>query len=176
MKIVWDVLTLDANFYADAHRYPQDVKIAQVIVIIAAIAHAIGSLLIPLLAQVALPLLLIIFVVNGLIVLGGYYFWTFTIWKIGQWLRLTIPTYRELLNPIGFAHVPQFFNFMTVIPLLGRPIEIGLSIWSLLATIVAINRGLNIKLSQAIWMCAIGWLLIEITTGVGQILVQKLLI
>jgi hypothetical protein len=176
IRVLWDALTLDANFYEDARRYPQGVKVAQLIVILAAIAHAIGSLLIPLLARVSLPLILIIFAINALIVVGGYYFWAFTIWKTGQWLRLPLPTYREILIPVGFAHAPQIFNFLTVIPLLGRPIEIGLATWSLLATIVAVNRGLNIKLSRAILICAIGWLLVEIGVGVLQIVVQRLLI
>ncbi|TVP61432.1 MAG: hypothetical protein EA343_14275 [Nodularia sp. (in: Bacteria)] len=176
MKVLWDALTLNTNFYEDAHENPQAVKIAQLVVFLAAIAHALGSILIPLLAQVSLPLLLLIFVINGLMVVVGYYFWTYTIWKMGKWWRLPLPTYRELLSPIGFAHAPQIFNFLTVVPLLGRPIEIVLATWSLLATIVAVNQGLNIKLRWAILICVIGWLLVEIAVGVVQIMVQWLII
>ena len=175
IKVIWDALTLDANFYEDAHTSPRAVEIAQLVVILAAIAHALGSILIPVLAQVSLPLLGLIFVINGLMVVLGYYFWTYSIWKMGKWWRLSLPTYRELLAPIGFAHAPQIFNFLTVVPLLGRPIEISLATWSLLATIVAVNRGLNIKLRWAILICVVGWLFVEITIGVVQILVKWLI-
>ncbi|MBD2531864.1 hypothetical protein H6G97_20660 [Nostoc flagelliforme FACHB-838] len=174
-KVLWDVLALNANFYEDARRYPKAVKVAQVIVILAAIAHALGSVVIPLLAQVTLPLLLLIFAVNILSVVVGYYFWTFSIWKIGQQLQLPIHTYRELLIPIGFAYTPQILNFFTVIPLLGRPIEIGLSTWSLLAVIVAIKRGFNINLGRAILICLFGWLIVEIAIGVIQVIIQWLI-
>ncbi|MEA5601034.1 hypothetical protein [Nostoc sp. UHCC 0252] len=175
-KVLWDVFILKGNFDEDSCRIPNAVKTAQVIVILAAIAHASGSVIIPLLAQVTLSLLIFIFVINALSVIAGYYFWTFTIWKIGQQLRLSIPTYRELLIPIGFAHTPQIFNFFTVIPLLGRPIEIGLSIWSLLAVIVALKGWLNIKLVRAILISLSGWLIVQIAIGVIQITLQRLII
>ncbi len=190
-KILWDVLTLNANFYEDARRYPKGLKVAQVIVILAAIAHALGGIIIPLLAQVTLPLLLLIFAINTLSVVVGYYFWTLTIWQIAQQSQLSIPNYRELLIIIGFAHTPQILNFFTVIPLLGRPIEIGLSTWSLLAVIVGIKRGLNINLGRvivgikrglninlgrAIVICLFGWLIVEIATGVIQVIIQWLII
>jgi len=125
---------------------------------------------------VKLSLLIFIFVINAFSVIAGYYFWIFTIWKTGKQLRLSIPTYRKLLIPIGFAHTPQIFNFFTVIPLLGRPIEIGLSVWSLLAIIVVLKGWLNIKLVRAILICLSGWLIVQIAIGLIQITLQRLII
>ncbi|WP_414552433.1 hypothetical protein [Anabaena sp. CCY 0017] len=47
---------------------------------------------------------------------------------------------------------------------------------SLLATIVAVNRGLNIKLRWVIVVCVLGWLLVELIIGVIQVLVKWLII
>ncbi len=174
-EILGSVLTLNPNFYQNADISPKALKVAQVVVIVAAIAHAIGSIIFLLIAQVRFPILLLIFAVNILVVVAGYYVWTWTIYQLGKRLKLPIPSYQELLIPVGFAHIPQIFNFLTVIPLLGRPIEIGLSTWSLLAVIVGIKGKLNIKPRQATVICLIGWLIVEIIIGVVQVIIQWLI-
>jgi hypothetical protein len=178
-KFLWDALTLNEHLYNHAHEYPQNRRIAQFIVTIAAISHAIGSTVILLVYRASLPVLLLGFVLNSLSVFLGYYFWTFTIWKIGHWLQrlsktraASIPPFKALLSPIGFAHAPQVFNFLTVIPLLGRPIEIGLAMWSLLAVIMAVRYALNISLWRSSLICVIGWPLVQIAIGVVQIMIQ----
>jgi hypothetical protein len=183
-KILWDALTLDEHLYDDAHEHPRYRRIAQGIVAIAAISHAIGSTVILLVYRASIPFLLLSLVINGLSVFGGYYFWTFTIWKIGHWLyrpfqnhqhesTSPVPDFKDLLSPIGFAHAPQVFNFLTVIPLLGRPIEIGLALWSLLAVIVAVRYALDIRMWRSILICVIGWPIVQVAIGVVQILLQQ---
>lgn len=174
-KVVRDVLTLNAHLYDDAQHIPHAKLTAQIVVGVAAISHAVGSSVILLIYRVSLPVLLIVFVVNALSIVAGYYFWGWTLWKGGQWLQHAVPSYKDVLVLIGLAHAPQIFNFFTVIPLLGRPIEIGLATWSLLAVIAAVNRGLQISMGRAIALCSIGWLAIEVAIGVIQVVVQSLL-
>jgi hypothetical protein len=78
------------------------------------------------------------------------------------------------LTPIGFSYAPQALNFLTLIPLLGRPIELLLSIWSLLAVIVAVRQGLDIKTRQAALISVMGWALLQTLIGLAQILEQNL--
>jgi hypothetical protein len=92
------------------------------------------------------------------------------IWKIGQWLRRHPLTYGDLLIPIGFAYAPQVLNFLTLIPLLGRPIELLLALWSLLAVIVAVRQGLDIKTRWAAVICLVGWPLVQVVIGLVQVL------
>jgi hypothetical protein len=182
-RVIWDALTLNEHLYDDAHEHPKNRRIAFIIVLIAAISHSIGSAAILLVYRADLPILLIGLISNTLSVLIGYYFWTFSIWKIGHWLyrsrasraqkrRNSVPSFKDLLSPIGFAHAPQVFNFLTLIPLFGRPIEIGLAIWSLLAVIMAVRYALNISVWRSSLICVIGWPLVQVGIGVVQILIQ----
>jgi hypothetical protein len=175
VKVLWEALTLNANFYEDAHQEPKANQLALMVVSLAALSHAVGSSVILLIYGVPLLLLLFALIINGLSVVAGYYLWTYSIFKIGRWWRFSVPAYEDLLGPIGFAHAPQALNFLTVIPLLGRPIEIGLAMWSLLAAIVAVNQGLGFNLGKTIVMCVPGWLLVQIAIGVVQIMVQGLI-
>ena len=167
-------LSLDGNFYENARHTPQTNQIAQTIVCLAALSHALGSAVILLINLSPLPLLITFLLIDVLSVVGGYYFWALTISKIGQWLKPNHVSTQELLIPIGYAYAPQALNFLTLIPLLGRPIELVLSVWSLLAVIVAVRQGLDISTNRATIICLVGWPLVQVTIGLVQIWEQSL--
>lgn len=170
---LWNALALDANLYENARNTSATNRLARTIVILAAVSHALGSAVILLINLAPIPISVILLVIDALSVVGGYYFWTLTIWKIGQLLKRNSPTYGDLLSPIGFAYAPQVLNFLTLIPLLGRPIELVLSVWSLLAVIVAVREGLNISMPRAVLICLVGWPLVQVAVGFIQVLEQR---
>lgn len=171
---LWNSLSLNANFYERASNTRKNNRIALTIVILAALSHILGSAVILIINAATLPILVLALVIDGLSIIGGYYFWSFTISKIGQWLKPNHVTYQELLVPIGFAYAPQVLNFLTVIPLLGRAIELVLSAWSLLTVIVAVRQGLDITTTRATIICLIGWPLVQLAIGLVQLFEQRL--
>lgn len=173
-KTLWNALALDANFYEKARNTPRNHRLALTIVILAALSHVLGSAVILLINRARLPILVLALLIDGISVVAGYYFWTFTILKIGQWFKPIDPTYGDLLSPIGFAYAPQVLNFLTLIPFLGRPIELVLSVWSLLAVIVAVRQGVDISTLRAASICLIGWPLIQVAIGFVQVFEQTL--
>ncbi|HBB31821.1 MAG TPA: hypothetical protein DDZ80_14105 [Cyanobacteria bacterium UBA8803] len=175
LRILKKALTLNATFYENAPNTPKTHQLALTIVILAALSHMLGSAVILLINRASLPVLLLALVIDGLSVVAGYYFWTFTIWKVGQWLKPIDPSYGDLLGPIGFAYAPQVLNFLTLIPLLGEPIVLILSLWSLLAVIVAVRQGLDITTRRSAFICLVGWPLIQVGIGFIQVLEQKLI-
>lgn len=173
-KTVWQALILDSEFYENAHNTPRNRRLALTIVLLAALSHALGSAVILLINRAAVPILLLALVIDGLSILAGYYLWTFMIFKVGQWLKPIDPTYGDLLSPIGFAYATQSLNFLTLIPLLGRMIELILAVWSLLAVIVAVRQGLDISTRRAVLICLFSWIPIQIAIGFIQVLQQEL--
>jgi len=167
-KTLASALSLDANFYENASNDAITHRVAQTIVILAAISHAIGTWVVFIINWTAISILPLALLIDALSIVAGYYFWTLTIWLIGRWLRRNSPSFRELLIPIGFAYAPQVLNFLTLIPLLGQPIELVLSVWSLLAVIVAVRQGLDINTTWASVICLLGWPLIQITISFIQ--------
>lgn len=174
-KTLKGAITLKTSFYDQAGNTPQNRRLALTIVILAAVSHAIGSTVILVINLATAPVLLLAFLINLILVIVGYYFWTYSIWKIGQWLNRISLSYDDLLSPIGFAYAPQVFNFLTLIPLFGRLIELILGLWSLLAVIVAVRQGLNIKTRQSAIICLIGWPIIQILIGFIQVFLQELI-
>lgn len=167
-------LALNSHFYENARDTPRNRQIALTIVLMATVSRLLGSTMILLINRATIATLLMALMLDGLVMVSGYYFWTFVVWKVGQWLKPIDPTYRELLSPIGFAYAPQIFNVLTLIPLLGHPIELVLAVWSLLAVIVAVREGLDIKTRQAALISILGWVPLQLAIGVVQILEQNL--
>jgi hypothetical protein len=165
-------LALDGKFYDYAQSNPHNRRLALIIVILAGISHAIGSSIILLINRASVLSLLTTSLLTGLTIVAGYYLWTFAIWKIGQWLKPIDPTYNDLLIPIGFAYAPQVLNFLTLIPLLGRPIELSLAVWSLLAVVVAIREGLDISTVRAVVISLLFWIPLQTAIGAIQVLMQ----
>lgn len=172
-QTIWDALTLNSQLYQNAQSNLRTRRTALAVVILAALSRALGTAVILLLNRVTLPTFLLVLFLNILTVVIGYYFWTFTIWKSGQWLKSNPPIYRKLLPPIGFAYAPQFLNFLTLIPLLGRPIELVLAAWTLLAVIVAVRQALHISIVRAAMIALVSFLLIQIVTGALQVVAQQ---
>ncbi|MDX2217148.1 MAG: YIP1 family protein [Oculatellaceae cyanobacterium bins.114] len=174
LKTLKNALVLNADFYESARNTHRIRRLALTIVTLAALSHVLGSAVILLINRAPIPIFGLALGLDGVGVVAGYYFWTFTIWKVGQWMKPIDPTYGDLLSPIGFAYAPQVLNFLTLIPLLGRPIELILAVWSLLAVIVAVRQGLDITTRRAIFICLLGWPLIQVAIGLLQMLEQEL--
>lgn len=168
-----DALTLNQDFYEHSHRYPAAKSYAQGIVALAAVSHGLGSGLILLLYQPSLLQLGLGVLINSASVIAGYYLWTYAIWKLDTYIAPPVPPYRELLIPVGFAYTPQMLNFLTVIPLLGRPITLALAGWTLLGAIAAVRAGLNIGLVKAALLAGVGFTLVQVAIGLVQSGVQN---
>lgn len=172
-RTIWSALTLSPQLYQDAQSDRRTQRTAFTIVILAALSRALGHAIISLLNRVTLPAFLITLCLGIFTVVIGYYFWTYTIWKVGQWLKLNPPTYRELLYPIGFAYAPQMLNVITIIPTLGRPIELILAAWTVLAVTVAVRQAMPTTTLGAALMSAVCFPVIQIVPIVIQVVAQQ---
>lgn len=101
-----------------------------------------------------------------LVALVGWVVWAALIWVLGTML-LPEPETRsdmgELLRTIGFAASPGLLMVLRVVPGLGVPIWFLLSVWQLVATVVAVRQALDYRsLGRAIVVCSIGWLVFQL--------------
>lgn len=172
-QTIWNALTLNAQLYQTAQSDRRTQRTALKIVIFATLSRAIASIIISLLNRVTIPALIVTLLLSVLSVIIGYYFWTFTIWKFGQWLKCNPPTYRELLYPIGFAYSPQVLNVITILPLLGRPIELILSAWTLLSITVAVRRAMTVTMLRATLISLVSFPVVQIVPILIQVVAQQ---
>ncbi|MEM8505296.1 MAG: Yip1 family protein [Cyanobacteria bacterium P01_D01_bin.1] len=172
-RAIWHALTLDTQLYRSTQENPKALQSALAIVVLAALSRAIANILISLLNRLTLPALVMAVSLGIFSVIVCYFFWTFTIWKAGQWLRFNPPSYKALLRPIGFAYAPQILNFIIVLPVLGRAAELVLSMWTLYAVALAVSSAMSISKLKAVFISVLSFPIVQIVPILIQILVQQ---
>lgn len=91
----------------------------------------------------------------------GYLFWTATIWLLGVYIFDREVSYGVVSRAVGLAYAPQLLGFFVLTPYLGSLFALVLSVWSLLATVVALQSGMNLTVWQALACSGLGWLLVQ---------------
>lgn len=102
--------------------------------------------------------------------LVGWMAWAALIHLIGTHL-LPEPQTRadvgELLRTLAFASAPGFLRVLGVIPVIGLTIYAVVSIWMLLAMIVAVRQALDYKsTTRAVGVCLVAWALSLVVAAV----------
>ncbi len=101
------------------------------------------------------------FVAGALGALIGWIIWAFLVYIIGTKV-LPEPQTRsdlgELLRTTGFAASPGLLRVLGVIPFLGGLIMPAVTIWMLIAMIIAVRQALDYQSTlRAVGVCLIGW-------------------
>lgn len=91
----------------------------------------------------------------------GWLLWAFLIWLIGTKFlpeQETRSDVGELLRTTGFAASPGLLLVFGLLPILGVSVTVAVSIWQLVAMVIAVRQALDYKsTARAIGVCAIGW-------------------
>ena len=67
--------------------------------------------------------------------------------------------YGELLRTIGFSNSPRVLAFFAFVPFLGGLLVFFVSVWALVAGVIAVRQALDFSTGRAIATCAVGWVI-----------------
>ena len=92
---------------------------------------------------------------------------------LAYWLGTTIfkgpetsATVGELMRTIGFSNSPRVLGFLLFIPILGLVINFIVSIWALVAGVIAVRQALDFSTLRAIGTCVVGWIIYSILLSI----------
>lgn len=161
-ETVGHALRLDEVIYAAIQQTDRGIWVALGVVCLAALSEALGQSIILFLNRVRpgrFGFALLMAVLRSMI---GYLLWTASVWLVGSYCFERAVPIQTVLSAVGLAYAPQLLSFFTLIPFLGPGIGTLLSLWSMLAIVVAVRVGLGLETWQAIVTSGLGWLLIEV--------------
>jgi hypothetical protein len=92
----------------------------------------------------------------------GYGLWTVSVWLVGEYAFQADVRMEVIAAVVGLAYAPQLFAFFELTPFFGNPFGILLSLWSMVAIIVAVRVAMDLALWQAVVTSGLGWLLIQV--------------
>ncbi len=88
----------------------------------------------------------------------GWVLWAGVTYFIGTKMLGGTATWGELLRTLGFAQSPKVLAVLAIIPGLGWIVGLVLSIWLLVAGIIAIRQALDFSTGKAVATAVLGWL------------------
>jgi hypothetical protein len=143
---------LDANLYEEVEADTGALSQAMGVVILSSVAAGIGTI-----GTTGIKGL----VLGTIVALVGWFIWAFLTYFIGTRLLpepQTKADYGELLRTIGFSSSPGVLRVLGVIPMLGNILNFIISIWMLVAMVIAVRQALDYKSTwRAVGVCLIGW-------------------
>ena len=147
---------LDVDTYEEVEADQSATGQAALVVVIVALASAIGSL-----GDGGIA------VVTGLLsAIVGWLLWAGITYVIGDKVFGGTATWGELLRTLGFAQAPGVLLVLGIIPLLGGLVQAVVGIWMLVAGIIAIRQALDFSTGRAILTAIIGWIPLAIATWI----------
>jgi hypothetical protein len=100
---------------------------------------------------------------GALAALLGWFIWAGLTYVIGARLLpepQTKSDIGELMRTTGFASAPAVFHLLGRLPLIGHAISLIVSVWMLVAMVVAVRQALDYKSTgRAVGVCVIGWVI-----------------
>jgi hypothetical protein len=144
---------LDVDLYEEVEADKGAMMQAMGVVILSSVAAGIGTI-----GTTGLKGL----VLGTIAALAGWFIWACLTYYIGTRLLpepQTKADVGELLRTIGFSSSPGLLRVFGIIPMLGNILNFIISIWMLVAMIIAVRQALDYNSTlRAVGVCLVGWI------------------
>jgi hypothetical protein len=162
-RTIADVLALRPEAFLTALELGRPgLRLGMTVVFLAGLSTAVGQSVILFAHRVSPRRFAASLLVQALLFVAG-----FTAWAVATWLVAGAvfdrPRSVDLaLTTIGLAYAPQLFAFFVLTPYFGAPIGTVLSVWTLLATVLATAVAFDLGIVEAALCAGLGWLLSQL--------------
>jgi hypothetical protein len=154
-------LGLDPKIFAAVQTAPNGFWVALSVVALAGVSEALGQSVVLFLNHIRPSRFGLAVGIATITHMLGYLVWTMTIWLAGGVLFGQEQPLLAVASAVGLSYAPQIFSFFQLTPYLGNLFGIILSLWSMLAVIVAIRVGMRLEIWQAVILAGTGWILLQ---------------
>jgi hypothetical protein len=154
-------LRLDPAIYLLLQHHSQGLVYAALIVLLAGVSESLGQSVVLFLNRVQPRRFILALSITTVSHIVGYLLWTATIWIVGSWLTQSQQSWQTVAVVVGLAYAPQIFAFFELTPYLGNLIWGVLSLWSMIAIVVALHFGLGMATWQALLVSSLGWVVMQ---------------
>ncbi|HIK43852.1 MAG TPA: CAAX protease [Leptolyngbyaceae cyanobacterium M65_K2018_010] len=156
------VFALNGEAFRIAATWPEALKVALLVVLLAGLSQGIGQSIILFLNQVKPVRFVLSLAINAVLFTLGFLALVLSTWllTLTPWSQ-SVP-FEQLVTVLGLAYAPLLFSFLGALPYLGLPILNLLSVWHLLAMVVGFGAITNLGLMGAFRYVFLGWLVLQI--------------
>lgn len=136
--------------------------LATVIILLAGLSQGIGQAIVLFLNRVSPVRFVLSLGIAAILFVLSTVFWVLSVWLASRWLYGVETPFLQVFRVLGLAYAPLLWSFLVALPYLGIPIQIVLSIWSLLAFVRGLSFVAGLDRWQVLWSAIFGWLVFQI--------------
>lgn len=159
MRQAWGV---NAEVFVQIQQAPQGLWVAVGVVLLAALSEELAQSIVLFINKVRPWRFAQTLLISAGSHVVGYLIWAVSVWLVGVYLFDSDVGLTAVAAAVGLGYAPQIFAFFTLIPFFGLWFNGVLTIWSLVAIIVAVRAGLGLETGQAILAAGLGWVLLQV--------------
>ncbi len=161
-QTIQEAMRLNETIFVEIQRVPGGIVVALLIVLLAGFSESLGQSIILFINRVPpWRFMLALFITAASHVLG-YLLWTVIIWLVGAYAFGQSAPLIVLASAVGLAYAPQLLAFFELTPFFGNSFSILLSLWSMIAIVIAVRAGLGLETWQAVVVSGVGWLILQL--------------
>jgi hypothetical protein len=160
-QAIFQAMMLDERIYVAVQESSQGLWIALIVVGLACLSQALGQSLVLFINQVRPRRFILAMMASVIGYMGGYALWLVSVWVVGVYAFGAEVSWMAVAAAVGLAYAPQLLAFFELTPFLGSPFALLLSLWTLLAIVIAVRAGFGLETWQAVATSGLGWLLLQ---------------
>lgn len=161
-ELLFGAIALSAEAFKLIQSLPQSAIAALYIVLIAGFSQGLGQATVLFVNRVKPLRFFLSLLIGSVLFVFSVLFWGLSTWLVSLVLfKVNLP-YSIIWSTLGFAYAPLMLSFLVALPYLGVPIQVLLSIWTLLAFVTGLRVALGLTVWQALWCSVLGWLVFQI--------------
>lgn len=162
LSIIGDALMLREGAFQTVLNTPRGLTLALIVVAVAGLSEALAQSLVLFANRVKPHRFVASLLLSAGLYTLGFVLWTTSVWLVGSYLYDREQGLLTVTGAVGLAYAPYLFNFLVLTPYWGSGISVALSLWSLLAVLIAVQVTLSLTLLQALVCSALGWILLQV--------------
>ena len=161
-QAIQQAMRLNPMIFTQIQQIEGGLGIALLIVTLAGLSEALGQSVVLFINRLRPRRFILALMITAASHLVGYLVWTVTVWLVGVYIFDRPVSMIAIACVVGLAYAPQTLAFFELTPFLGNPFSILLSLWSMVAIVVAVRVGLDLEFWQALLASGLGWVIIQL--------------
>ncbi len=155
-------MRLNPDVFIEIAHSPNGIYLALTVVAMAGISETIGQSMILFVNRIRPKRYILAILIGVFSYIIGYLLWTTSVYVVTRFGFHVSATWVTIAAVVGLAYAPQVLSFFELIPYFGNAFGILLSLWTMLAVVVAMVSGLHLSTWQAVIAAGLGWLLLQL--------------
>lgn len=162
LELAWQAFGLQRGAFVALDHGPTGLRLALGIVFLGGLSSAFGQSLVLFVNRVGKRRFALSLILSGVLFVFSYLLWATSLWLIAAFVFEHRRPYVAALRTVGLAYVPQVLAFLTITPYFGTFVAAALSVWTLLAIVIAGSVAFDLSVLQAAASAAGGWILLQL--------------